>query len=246
MEKTLIKEHQIEWSDDQVSRLWDYYSKTPPYSDIYFSKRFGARILRESGVPMDEELNVLDFGCGPGFMWEHVIGTRAKWKYTGLDFSSESVDITLGKAGKHPQFVKAEHILGTPTPLSPLQFDVVFLIEVVEHLKDAHLEKTLAEAERLLKPGGVAVISTPNEEDLSEATRFCPECGSIYHQWQHVRSWSLDGLASRLQKHGLRLVHSKILDFRASGLLGRLAWILEGVYRRKLSRPHMIATFQKN
>ena len=24
-------EHPIEWTDENVSRLWDYYSRTPPY-----------------------------------------------------------------------------------------------------------------------------------------------------------------------------------------------------------------------
>lgn len=242
----MIKPHPIEWSDDQVSRLWDYYSKTPPYSDIYFSKDFGGRILKESGLPADQELHVLDFGCGPGHIWEHILRAGAKWRYSGVDFSPDSIAQILEKASNHSQFVHAEPISTTPTPMPDANFDVVLLIEVVEHLNDGHLEQTLEETRRLLKPGGVAVISTPNEEDLSIDTRFCPECGAIFHHWQHVRSWSVNSLSSRLQEHGLRLVHSKTLDFAASGFVPRLAWVLQGLYRRKFSRPHMIATFQKH
>lgn len=61
---TVFKEHEIEWGDRKVSRLWNYYSRTPPYSEIYFSKLFGHHILRQSGLPLRESLVVLDFGCG--------------------------------------------------------------------------------------------------------------------------------------------------------------------------------------
>lgn len=241
----MTKPHSIEWSDEQVSRLWDYYSKTPPYSDIYFSKVFGGRILQGSGVPMDQELEVLDFGCGPGHIWEHILKAGAKWQYSGVDFSADSITRINEQAGSHPQFAGAQHISTTPISLPPAIFDVVLLIEVVEHLTDDHLGQTLDEACRLLKPGGVAVISTPNDEDLSRETRFCPECGAVFHQWQHVRSWTVSSLASRLREHNFNLVRHKTLDFGASGLLGKLNWILQGIYKRKFYRPHMIATFQK-
>jgi hypothetical protein len=48
----VYREHILEWMDEKVSRLWDYYARTHPYCDIYFSKVFGDRILKKSGLPV--------------------------------------------------------------------------------------------------------------------------------------------------------------------------------------------------
>jgi 2-polyprenyl-3-methyl-5-hydroxy-6-metoxy-1,4-benzoquinol methylase len=198
-------EHPIEWTDENVSRLWDYYSRTPPYSDVYFSKQYGERVLRESKLPLHESLNVLDFGCGPGFIWEHLCNLNANWKYTGIDFSITSIDKVLKKGVKHPKFVGAHRITELPTELQSANYDLVLLLEVVEHLKDDYLNNTLKEVQRLLKPGGVLLVTTPNEEDLLRSTRFCPDCGAIFHDWQHVRSWSVEKLEKCLNKYGFAL-----------------------------------------
>jgi len=42
-EARVFSEHPIVWDDEKVRRLWDYYSRTPPYRDMYFARLFGAR-----------------------------------------------------------------------------------------------------------------------------------------------------------------------------------------------------------
>jgi 2-polyprenyl-3-methyl-5-hydroxy-6-metoxy-1,4-benzoquinol methylase len=214
----VFKEHGIEWDDKKVSRLWDYYSRTTPYSEIYFSKLFGHHILRQSGLPLEAPLKVLDFGCGPGFIWDHLQGIGANWQYTALDFSPDSVKKLIEKATGNENFKGAQHVSSLPTDLPELQFDVILLFEVVEHLNDAYLGGTLAEVARLLKQGGVVVISTPNEEDLSMSQKFCPECGAIFHEYQHVRNWSVGGLTTCLKPYGVNWSISKTLDFTTQDL----------------------------
>lgn len=245
-----VRVHDIEWTDSQVSRLWDYYARTPPYSDLYFARRFGRQILADSGLPLQQPLDVLDFGCGPGFMWDHLQELGAAWKYTAIDFSADSVAAIARRAAGCAQFRDAVHVTLLPTAMSAAAFDVILLIEVVEHLKDAYLEATLHEAARLLKPGGVLVISTPNEEDLSQARRFCPSCGAVYHEWQHVRSWSIGSLQSCLAAHGFRLAHHRTTDYQArEPALGSRMLAARRALRRALGRPrhdpHMLAVFQK-
>lgn len=239
-------EHPIEWDDTKVSRLWDYYSRTPPYSEIYFSKLFGDQMLRLSGLPAGEPLEVLDFGCGPGFIWDHLLRVGAKWRYTALDFSPDSVAKAQSRAQGHPQFTGAHHVTQLPADLPAGRYDAVFLFEVVEHLKDAYLEGTIKEALRLLRPGGVVVISTPNEEDLSESTRFCPECGAVFHDWQHVRNWSVASLSTYMESRGLTCRHAVTLDFRARTPMRRLVKLARRMLHGKRPEPHMIAVFQKS
>lgn len=238
-------EHLIEWDDTKVSRLWDYYSRTPPYSEIYFSKLFGDQMLRLSGLPPGEALDVLDFGCGPGFIWDHLLHWGTKWRYTALDFSLDSVAKAESRSRGHPQFMGAHHVTQLPADLASGGYDAVLLFEVVEHLKDAYLEGAIREVSRLLRPGGVVVISTPNEENLSHATHFCPECGAIFHEWQHVRSWTVVNLTSYMKGHGFVQRHAVTLDFRARTLMRRLVNMARRLLHGKRPEPHMIAVFQK-
>jgi 2-polyprenyl-3-methyl-5-hydroxy-6-metoxy-1,4-benzoquinol methylase len=242
--------HAIIWDDEKVSRLWDYYARTPPFSDVYFSKVFGHHMLRHSGLPLTVPLEVLDFGCGPGFIWEHLQNLSAKWQYTALDFSPDSVSKLAEKGAGKQNFKGVQHVSALPSKLNAAMFDVVLLFEVVEHLKDEYLDGTLAEISRLLKPGGVVVISTPNEEDLSKSTKFCPDCGSIFHEWQHIRNWSVARLEQRLQSHNFKLRTSKTLDFDTQtwnirGIFKKTMRIARKLFNNNQGKPHMITVFQK-
>lgn len=242
--------HNIVWDDEKVSRLWDYYAQTPPFSDVYFSKVFGRHMLRHSGLPLNAPLEVLDFGCDPGFIWEHLQNLCAKWQYTALDFSPDSVSKLAKKGVGKLNFNGVQHVSGLPSKLNSAMFDVVLLFEVVEHLKDEYLDGTLTEIYRLLKPGGVLVISTPNDEDLSKSTKFCPDCGAIYHEWQHIRNWSVGRLEQRLQSHSFELRTAKTLDFEAQtydirGLFKKAMIFLRKLVNKKYVEPHMITIFQK-
>ena len=54
-------------------------------------------------------------------------------------------------------------------PFGDAQFDAVFAGEVIEHVTD--VRQTLREWWRVLKPGGVAIITTPNKERLVAVAR---------------------------------------------------------------------------
>lgn len=247
----MVMEHQIQWTDENVSRLWDYYSRTRPFCDMYFAKLFGKHILKHSKLPLAINLEVLDFGCGPGFLWDHALSLGAAWSYTGVDFSPDSIKKLTARAKEHEQFRGAQSISHLPTSLPSSHFDAILLVEVVEHLNTLYLDATLNEVERLAKRGGIIIISTPNDEDLSASQAFCPDCGAIFHPWQHVRSWSVNSLSERMRDAGFTLLHHKILDLNEKGMS------LKSIFRRskrlaitlltgrRVHQPHLIAVFQK-
>jgi SAM-dependent methyltransferase len=90
----------------------------------------------------------------------------------------------------------------------------VLSVETIEHVLDDELANLLTEVRRVLRPGGTAIVTTPNDEDLAAGMNFCPACGIEYHQWQHVRSWSADSLQSALENAGFRIQLCSDLDFR--------------------------------
>jgi 2-polyprenyl-3-methyl-5-hydroxy-6-metoxy-1,4-benzoquinol methylase len=238
-------DHPITWDAEKIERLWNYYAKTPPYSNAYFAKAFGTQIIRRSKLPIHEQLKVMDFGCGPGFIWDHLRAISAKWSYAGIDFSGKSVSVLNAKAARHPQFLGAFHVERLPSPLSRDEFDAVLLIEVIEHLGDDYLQATISEIWRLLKRGGVVVLTTPNDEDLSESTKYCPECGAIFHEWQHVRSWNRETLRAYMAKNGFHQRSSQAIDLAAQGPVGWTYWFIKRALRPRMKLPHIIAVFEK-
>ena len=185
-----FKEHKIEWNDEKVGRLWNYYSKTHPYNSNYFSQGSGGHVVKLFKNNSEQIFNplIVDFGGGKGFMFEHCKEELKDFRYYNLDFSKDSTIAAKQRLKHHEEFVDSIYIEALPTSLEDSSVDIVFLIEVLEHLNDEYLKSTLTEIQRILKPGGKLVLTTPNNEDLELSNNFCPDCGSIYHKWQHVKS----------------------------------------------------------
>lgn len=99
----------------------------------------------------------LDVGCGDGVMVDRFLHLGAR--VVGLDSQPEALELArkLTSVGRNAvMWVRADaHNL----PFSDNTFDFVTCIEVIEHLNKADL--CIAEVRRILKPGGVFVVTTP-------------------------------------------------------------------------------------
>ena len=230
MEK--FKEHDIEWTDEVTSRLWDYYSKTYPYNQIYFTKSVGKDILlkTEKIIGSIDNRAVLDFGCGPAFFIEHLVDLKIKpAKYIGLDFSKDSVKNINHK--ENPEFeLQGIFAQELPSELQDKSVDICFLIEVIEHLNDKYIDDTLNEIYRVLRPGGVLIITTPNNEDLEYSKNFCPECGCIYHKWQHERKFNCAELEKTILRYGFHTKRVSEVTFKSegAGFVQKLKYLTKG------------------
>lgn len=99
-------------------------------------------------------LEVLDLGCGTGrhSLWLASAGATV----TGVDFSEGMLEEARGKPGADAVRFLA-HDLHQALPFARGSFDVVVSGLVLEHL--AALDAFFAEARRVLRPGGRAVVS---------------------------------------------------------------------------------------
>jgi len=103
---------------------------------------------------------VLDLGCGVGFFGAMA---RARGASTvGLDFSEDALGIARDQHPGMP-LVRAD---ATRVPLASDRFDVVLLNDIIEHLDEELGRAMVAEAYRVLRPGGHLVIDTDNDEHL--------------------------------------------------------------------------------
>lgn len=103
---------------------------------------------------------VLDVGCGPGdgtlLLGRHF--TSPRW-VIGVDLGWECVTLGRQMASANKMtahFIQAE---AGALPFPSRSFDAVISWELIEHLP--HYRTFLAEAHRVLRPGGHLVLSTP-------------------------------------------------------------------------------------
>jgi SAM-dependent methyltransferase len=135
------------------------YFKTGPYARVSFarfsqywwSNRFYARLARRHGPKRG---TVLEVGCGLG----HLLGWLCR------DYAVYGTDINawaLSQARRvvpqgHFALASAENLGAFP----PASFQIVIAKHVVEHLSRPEL--AIAGMSRLLSPGGLLLLATPN------------------------------------------------------------------------------------
>lgn len=114
-------------------------------------------ILGNLGVTGQQQL--LDVGCGRGFYLKTLASFWPKLKLSGIDLNEKYLSIAKETLGDRPvQLIKAS---ATALPFPDNYFNRVLASEVLEHVKDD--QKAIGEIHRVLKPGGIAMISVPNK-----------------------------------------------------------------------------------
>lgn len=104
---------------------------------------------------LTEDEKVLDLGCGNG-RWFKLF-QKKKIDYIGVDFSERLIKIAKRN---YPQtkFQTADIL---KLPFSNNYFDKIYSIAVLHHIPSEELRlKSLKEAKRVLKPGGILILTT--------------------------------------------------------------------------------------
>lgn len=227
--------HAIQWSPEHVRRFWDHYSTNPAMEDIYFAKIVGRSLINY----VSRRIRIgtaVDIGCGRGDLIDLLL-KRGSEVY-GVDQSPASIAQVKQRFERVPRF-KGAALADRKIDLPDSSVDTGFLVEVVEHLQDEPLANAVSEAHRVVRPGGHLVLTTPNEEDLRASESMCPECGSIFHRVQHVRSWSAASLSSYMERLGFDTVaagSTVLTPFR--GPLGVAYGLAYRAIRKR--EPHLI------
>jgi SAM-dependent methyltransferase len=107
-------------------------------------------------------LSVLDLGCRDGALTRSYVAGNT---VVGVDIDGDAL---ARAADLGIETLRTNLDEGLPLPAET--FDVVVAGELLEHLRFP--ERTIAEANRLLKPGGTLVGSVPNSYRLKNRLRF--------------------------------------------------------------------------
>lgn len=127
--------------------------------------------------------NVLDVGCNTGRGGEVIKALLPEVRVSGLDCVPERV---AALDAMHYD----EKICGftNDIPISSDSFDAIVAGEFIEHLPPDQVYQTLCEFFRLLRLGGVLLMTTPNPNYIKNKIRKQSVLGGSHITQHHVRS----------------------------------------------------------
>lgn len=145
------------FTDEEELREYyvDYYDGENLAFSPITDRRF--RDLLRSFESYRESNQILDVGCGSGHFLK--VALEMGWNAHGTEIASSAFD-QLAKLGIKSFCGNLESADYTPS-----FFDMVYCSEVIEHLLDP--AALLGEIGRILRPGGLLYLTTPNFNSLS-------------------------------------------------------------------------------
>ena len=161
------------------------------------------RLLRQTRH-WKREGKLVDFGCGDGRFLARANGT---FDVLGIEISSKLAELSRRR-------VPADKILEGPvtelacTALPENHFDVVTQFGYIEH--EWQPLAGLRAAHRVLKPGGITLLKTPNYACWNRTVMGGDWCG--YHIPAHCNYFTPDTLAKMLRRAGLEPLPRPLLD----------------------------------
>ena len=157
----------------------------------------GRRKLVDMFLPKKVGMKILDIGCGTGETMSFVKKIRKGSVVYGVDTSVEAVRYTKKRGHKLVYRADARKL-----PFAAVMFDAVLILDVLEHIVEH--DRVLSEARRVLKPGGVVIVTSP----------ALPIIWSAHDDNQgHVRRYTRETLLKVAKKSGLETEKVSYFNF---------------------------------
>ena len=197
------------WPTPPAERMARVVGGSDPrhFRDSAVSDAFNLLVgLERAGVRPDQEVRVLDFGCGCGRILSAFARLTDHWSLVGADVDAAAVEWCT----QHLDYAQL-HTLDEipPTPFSDGEFDAVVAFSVFSHLPEANQEAWLREMGRILRPGGTLVatvqglrcfercahgefpdIGLPPPESLIADRARLERDGFVYYPYRDGRPWT--------------------------------------------------------
>ncbi len=173
-------------------RHYRHWHNDSPEHVARMVKYLGARF--EPHLPADKSAPILDIGCGMGFALE----TLRECGYTNL----EGIDVDAGQiAVARARHLPASLIEDTPTWLRarPGRYQLVLLLDVLEHIRPDLQLDFIAAIHAALKPGGKLLCAVPNASSIIASRQR-------YIDWTHHTAFTEHSLDFALYHGGFTTI----------------------------------------
>lgn len=218
--------------DEHYQSLWENFAKkkSASYTEYKFipTHRIGlTNFLRQELINKFLQPNaadvVLDVGCASGRQLK-LISSKIR-KGVGVDISQNFINKANENVVEHGNLGFRKAVV-EKLPWSNAYFDKIICAEVLEHVTDS--EVALKELLRVLKPGGILIVTVPNLNAdgtlwgrVMRALRlrcFKPikefsEKAVVEHGDAHVREFTAKGIVTWLNKRGLVVEDIKTISW---------------------------------
>lgn len=192
------------------------------------------KVRRLYDFEVTKKLQILDAGCGDGKIGGELVALGHE--VHGMDVARDALAHAAHK-GVMPHTADIEKLW----PFTDRRFDVVLLLDVIEHVYDP--EQLLHEAKRVLKPDGVILLTELNHFGVRNRLRYLTGRSGIVH-WnhtEHYQPWRYSHIRFMRLEEALRLINvtglsatAIQLNFMGDGIVP--ARLLPKMARRKLLR----------
>jgi len=152
-------------SDDLIARVVGGPDRTWFYWTGRESVRETARTLAIAGRSLSSFESILDFGCGCGRMLLWMEEQDKTGVLHGTDVDGEAIEWCR----RHIPYAEfSVNAAEPPLPYDDDAFDLVFNHSVFTHIDERRQDEWLTELRRIVRPGGLLVLSTHGEVALAD------------------------------------------------------------------------------
>lgn len=168
----------------------DYiHSYTPDEQERLTQQARMSEAMIHGDLDLSMHRNLLEIGCGTGGQTKILLERHPQLEVTAVDISETQLEFARRYLAQYPDLntrVRFLHVDADTLPFDEASFDATFFCWVLEHA--ASPLQLLREAQRVLKPGGLAILT----EVYNSTLHYVPRSPAIMDYWKQF---------NRLQQH---------------------------------------------
>lgn len=142
-----------------ILRIFGY----PPVTSLRHVRKILLGLLKSEGTKNGK---LLDVGCSTGYD-SFELAKRHGYHVVGIDINKASIEVANEIKDilnfRNVSFLNMDIL---HNDFQDEEFDIIIMLETLEHLKNTH--RTIEEINRILKKGGVFILSTPYTSEVRE------------------------------------------------------------------------------
>jgi ubiquinone/menaquinone biosynthesis C-methylase UbiE len=210
--------------NDSLSAI-ERVAKAQELHELEFVKVIKERMQSPSEETTNVPLRVVDMGCGYGGMLRRLWKEGMVWRAVGADISArmcaqaKRLNAKCG-AGNNIEILEQSYLdMSVPAESA----DLVISMDALLHVGPERQRSAIAEAARILRPGGWLIFSDIMQEEEVDAEAMAP----IYKRIHLSKMGTVSNYKSALEECGLHNIHTDLFSDNISKHYGSVLEVLQ-------------------